>query len=168
MLQSFWENGKCTWKMESTWKELILCDKEQGINERYGATVHAKRKCSFLSDHPLVCHFPRNEALQHLVQGKRHLLVRDINSAVNSLQEACRLLAEQYGETADPCGEAYFFYGKALLELSRIETGVLGNALDGGTRLGKELVVVWGRDDVINSSGRCAVIWGNWRYRCLH
>ncbi|XP_043220910.1 protein HGV2-like isoform X2 [Amphibalanus amphitrite] len=72
-----------------------------------------------------------NEALQHLVQGKRHLLVRDVNSAVNSLQEACRLLAEQYGETADPCGEAYFFYGKALLELSRIETGVLGNALDG-------------------------------------
>ena len=71
------------------------------------------------------------------MQGKRHLLVRDINSAVNSLQEACRLLAEQYGETADPCGEAYFFYGKALLELSRIETGVLGNALDGGTWPGR-------------------------------
>ena len=78
------------------------------------------------------------------MQGKRHLLVRDVNSAVNSLQEACRLLAEQYGETADPCGEAYFFYGKALLELSRIETGVLGNALDGGTVPGRGREVVEG------------------------
>merc|ERR1719458_2122728 len=27
--------------------------------------------------------------------------------------------------------EAYFYYGKSLLELSRVESGVLGNALDG-------------------------------------
>lgn len=71
-----------------------------------------------------------NEALQHLVQGKRHLLVKDVNSAVDSLQEACKLFAEQYGETADQCGEAYFVYGKALLELARAETGVLGQVGD--------------------------------------
>nr|XP_053648073.1 histone-binding protein N1/N2-like isoform X2 [Cherax quadricarinatus] len=70
-------------------------------------------------------------ALNHFAQGKRHLVVGDIHSAVNSLQEACRFLAEEYGETAPECGDAYFHYGKALLELARMESGVLGNALDG-------------------------------------
>ncbi|KAK3864167.1 hypothetical protein Pcinc_030122 [Petrolisthes cinctipes] len=70
-------------------------------------------------------------ALNHFAQGKRHLVVGDIPSAVNSLQEACRFLAEEYGETAPECGDAYYHYGQALLELARIENGVLGNALEG-------------------------------------
>merc|ERR1711903_149918 len=44
---------------------------------------------------------------------------------------ACELLSTQFGETAKECAESYFYYGKALLELSRVESGVLGNALDG-------------------------------------
>jgi len=68
---------------------------------------------------------------EHFAQGKRNLLVNDINAAVNSLQEACRLLAEKYGETAPECGDAYFYYGRALLEMARMESDVLGNALDG-------------------------------------
>ncbi|XP_064625341.1 histone-binding protein N1/N2-like isoform X1 [Lineus longissimus] len=66
-----------------------------------------------------------------LATGKRHLLCGEIHNAIESLQESCRLLAEKFGEAADECGEVYFFYGKALLELSRMESGVLGNALDG-------------------------------------
>ena len=38
----------------------------------------------------------------------------------------------QYGEVADECGDAYFWYGKALLEVSRQEGGILGDAVPGG------------------------------------
>lgn len=70
------------------------------------------------------------DAAMLLLQGKRHLLVQDYPSAVISLQDACKLLGAKYGETANECGEAYLCYGKALLELARQETGVLGNALE--------------------------------------
>jgi len=71
------------------------------------------------------------EAYAVLGTGKRHLLVSDIPSAVTSLGQACELLSAQFGETGVECAEAYFYYGKALLELARLESGVFGNALDG-------------------------------------
>jgi len=71
------------------------------------------------------------EAYAALGAGKRHLLVSDVPSAVSSLGLACELLSSEFGETATECAEAYFYYGKALLELARIESGVFGNAMDG-------------------------------------
>jgi len=67
------------------------------------------------------------KAMMSLVSGKRHLLCQDIASAVTSLGEACELLAQEFGEKAPECAEAYFYYGKALLEAARLEAGVLGN-----------------------------------------
>lgn len=72
------------------------------------------------------------DALTLLAQGKRHLLVKDYHEAIGSLGQACGLLAAKFGETADECGEAYLNYGKALLELARSESGVLGDAIEGG------------------------------------
>jgi len=66
-----------------------------------------------------------------LASGKRHLLVCSFPAAVSDLAESCELLAKVHGETASECGEAYYYYGKALLELSRVENQVLGNALQG-------------------------------------
>ena len=71
-----------------------------------------------------------NLAMQHLAAGKRDLLICDPNAAVASLALACELLGTHYGETAFECGEAYYYYGKALLDLARLEAGVIEN-LDG-------------------------------------
>ncbi|XP_056316070.1 nuclear autoantigenic sperm protein isoform X2 [Danio aesculapii] len=71
------------------------------------------------------------EAKKLIGTGNRHLVMGDVVSAVSVFQEACAMLAEKYGDTADECGEAFFFCGKALLELARMENTVLGNALEG-------------------------------------
>nr|XP_016848715.1 PREDICTED: nuclear autoantigenic sperm protein isoform X3 [Anolis carolinensis] len=71
------------------------------------------------------------EAKKLLGLGQKNLVMGDIPAAVNAFQEAASLLGRKYGETADECAEAFFFYGKSLLELARMENGVLGNALEG-------------------------------------
>ena len=68
----------------------------------------------------------------YLAAGKRDLLIQDPASAVASLAQACQLLGEHYGETAPECGEPYYYYGRALLDLARMEAGVIDNVLDGG------------------------------------
>jgi len=75
------------------------------------------------------------ESFEHakelLAEGKRDLLVHAIPDAVSNCSKACEIMVKHKGEMATECAEAYFYYGKALLELSRVESGVLGNALDG-------------------------------------
>merc|ERR1711934_214445 len=51
--------------------------------------------------------------------------------AVANFSKCCEMLVTLKGGMGVECAEAYFYYGKALLELSRVESGVLGNALDG-------------------------------------
>ncbi|XP_020627189.1 protein HGV2-like [Orbicella faveolata] len=52
-------------------------------------------------------------------QGKRHLVCSEVLQAVKCFEEATQKLDGQYGSGSDECGEAYLFYGKALLELAR-------------------------------------------------
>ena len=68
----------------------------------------------------------------NLAAGKRNLLINDVSGAVGSFAEACKMMGEIYGETAAECGESFFYYGKALLEMARMENGVLENGLGGG------------------------------------
>ncbi|MEQ2308476.1 hypothetical protein AMECASPLE_028613 [Ameca splendens] len=71
------------------------------------------------------------EAKKLIGTGKRHLVMGDVVSAVSVFQDACSMLAAKYGDTAEECGEAFFLYGKSLLELARMENDVLGNAMEG-------------------------------------
>jgi len=70
-------------------------------------------------------------AQELMIEGKRDLLIHAIPDAVSNFSEACELVVKHKGETAIESAEAYLYYGRALLELSRVEAGVLGNALDG-------------------------------------
>merc|ERR1712183_903964 len=58
-------------------------------------------------------------------------MIGNLPSAVSYFAEACELLATQFGYAAKECGESYYYYGKSLLELSRLESEVLENALEG-------------------------------------
>jgi len=69
--------------------------------------------------------------MEHMMEGRRSFLIEDYSSSVSSLALACEMLGKEFGEMANECADSYFHYGKALLELARMEGGVLGNALEG-------------------------------------
>jgi len=73
----------------------------------------------------------KEEATTLLTAGKRDLLLSNVPDAVTKLAQASELLSKTFGETGPETAETYFYYGKSLLELSRMESGVLGNALEG-------------------------------------
>ncbi len=70
--------------------------------------------------------------MQLFASGKRNHLVRDYQSAADCLSECCAIFGKYYGEAAIECGEPLLIYGKSLLELARIESGVIEDGLKGG------------------------------------
>ena len=54
-----------------------------------------------------------------------------VPEAVDEMAECCTIFAKEFGETDIKCAEPYFYYGKALLEMSRLEAEVLGHAMEG-------------------------------------
>merc|ERR1712116_66566 len=54
-----------------------------------------------------------------------------VPEAVDDMAECCAIFAKEFGETDVKCAEPYFYYGKALLEMSRLEAEVLGHAMEG-------------------------------------
>lgn len=90
---------------------------------------------------------------KQIANGKRCLAAGDANGAVECFQEACSLLwvavflwqlmtlilathtcmcrAAAHGQVAVELAEPYYLYGKALLELSRGSSSVLGSGIPG-------------------------------------
>jgi tetratricopeptide (TPR) repeat protein len=73
----------------------------------------------------------KESATELLNLGKRNLFCGNVSEAVNNLSEACAQLDKLYGEQKPECALGYYWYGNALLELARVETDVLGNAMKG-------------------------------------
>ncbi|KAH9523662.1 hypothetical protein Btru_040622 [Bulinus truncatus] len=71
------------------------------------------------------------KAADLLAQGKRHMVCGEVPKAVNLFEEAVQILVKECGELSRDCADAYFSCGSALLELGRMETNVLGTALEG-------------------------------------
>ncbi|KAE9545629.1 hypothetical protein AGLY_001172 [Aphis glycines] len=68
----------------------------------------------------------KKRAEQLLTDGKRHLIIKDFQEAVDVLSEACSLFGTIYSELDEKCAEAYFNYGCALLELSKNQISPVG------------------------------------------
>merc|ERR1719228_2346307 len=54
-----------------------------------------------------------------------------VPEAVEDLSEVCAIFAKTHGEDSVECAEPFLLYGKALLEMSKIESIVLDNAFEG-------------------------------------
>jgi len=63
--------------------------------------------------------------------GKKNLILNKYDESVNNIGDACKIFTAKYGEFDPQCAEIYYYYGRALLELARVENTVLGNALNG-------------------------------------
>lgn len=73
---------------------------------------------------------PQNKNPDELVtQGIRAYFIRNYPAAVQALSLASQMLTAEHGDKHDSLADVYFYYGKALLELSREEAEPLGDAV---------------------------------------
>lgn len=68
----------------------------------------------------------KKRAEELLTEGKRSIIIKDFQAAVDALSEACSLFGTIYSELAEECAEPYFYYGWALLELSKNQISPVG------------------------------------------
>ncbi|KAH8555351.1 hypothetical protein BGW37DRAFT_476804 [Umbelopsis sp. PMI_123] len=71
---------------------------------------------------------PSQEIQSIIHEGSRAFLLHNYETATDKLGQACELLDKQFGELAPQCADAYFLYGKALLQHAIQQNSVLGNA----------------------------------------
>jgi len=64
--------------------------------------------------------------------GKRNYICNQPQLALDCFVELCEKLARFYGQESEQCVEAYLYYGKTLLDIARMENGVLGQAIPEG------------------------------------
>lgn len=83
-------------------------------------------------------------------EGKRHLICGNVPDATNCFSQACEIFAIQFGQTSDQLATPYLYYGKALLEMGRIENGVLGHAVEEGNILEE-------KDAVLEDEGKATI-----------
>ncbi|EFA05316.2 nuclear autoantigenic sperm protein [Tribolium castaneum] len=74
---------------------------------------------------------PQNSNPKELFgQGVRAYVLQDFDTAVKAFSKASELLAAEHGsDVHDSLGDVYLYYGKSLLELSRKESGPLGDGV---------------------------------------
>ncbi|KAL3274459.1 hypothetical protein HHI36_015845 [Cryptolaemus montrouzieri] len=77
---------------------------------------------------------PENKNAKELLsQGIRAFVLQDYTVAVQALGKASELLVSEHGDDLhESLGDVYFYYGKALLALSRQEAEPLGDAVPKG------------------------------------
>lgn len=108
------ENGSLQTKTED---EVQINDEiaESKVTEQFSESENKENEEPAVEDTESL----KKRAEELLIDGKRHIIIKDFQAAVDVLSEACSVFGLIYGEMAEECAEAYFNYGCALLELSK-------------------------------------------------
>lgn len=104
--------------------EVQIKDKSEGSNGSVESSESENKENEKPFNEDLEIKKKRAEEL--LLEGKRNLVIRDYQTAVKVLSEACNAFGTVYGEMAEECADVYFTYGCALFELAKIQMNTVG------------------------------------------